>query len=249
MKTNEKILNLILPIITVIAILVLWTMASIIIGSEYILPSVKDTALSMLGLLNSAKFLFAFLMTLLRSLIAFAISFSLGFIMAILSQKVKYVERIVLTLISILRALPTLAVIILLLLWTSNQVAPIVVTMLVVLPTCYTHLKSAMESVDRTVLEAGRIDGANNLQLFTKVEFPQIAPAFFSAIGSGISLNFKLMVAAEVISATIKSLGNLLNNANYNGDVAGMLAMVCLAVIFGILVEFIFNIISKKVAV
>ena len=247
MKKREKYLNLILPIVTVIAILLLWTVASISVGSEYILPSLKDTALSMVGLLGNAKFLFAFLMTLLRALIAFALSFVLAFFLAILSQKVKYVERIVLTLMSILRALPTLAVILLLLFWTDNQVAPIIVTMLVVLPTSYTHLKSAMDGVDKTVLEAGKVDGANFTQLLFKVEFPQIAPAFFSEIGSGISLNFKLMVAAEVISATIKSLGNLLNNANYNGDIAGMLAMVCLAVIFGILVEFIFNKISKKV--
>lgn len=249
MKKSEKIINLILPVLTVVAILLLWTIASISIGSEYILPSVKDTALSMVGLLTSKKFLLAFLMTLIRSLIAFSVSFTLGFFMAILSQKIKYVERIVLTLMSILRALPTLAVILLLLFWTNNEVAPVLVTMLVVLPTCYTHLKSAMEGVDKTILEAGVVDGANKMQLFIKVEFPQIASAFFSAIGSGISLNFKLMVAAEVISATIKSLGNLLNNANYNADISGMLAMVCFAVVFGIVIEFIFNRISKKVSI
>jgi NitT/TauT family transport system permease protein len=96
------------------------------------------------------------------------------------------------------------------------------------------------------VVEASMVDGANNRQTVLKIELPQIAPSVYSAIGSGISLNFKLMVAAEVLSATLKSLGNLLNNAKYSFDIALMHAMVIFAVIFGIVIEAVFNKISKK---
>lgn len=248
MKKDNKILNLILPLITIACILLLWSVAAYSVGSKYILPTVPETVEALLLLLTEQKFYLAFSLTLLRSVIAFLLSFFIASVCAFLAHKNQKAERVVLTLMSILRALPTVSIVVLLLFWTNNQIAPVIVTMLVVMPTTYTHIKSALDSIDKTTIEAGMVDGADRLQSFIEIEFPQIAPAVMSAIGSGLSLNFKLMVAAEVLSATVKSLGNMLNIANYNSEIASLLAMVIVAVLFGIIVEFVFNKISNKMS-
>jgi NitT/TauT family transport system permease protein len=224
----------------------LWSIASISIGSEYILPSVAKTLSALVELLGQGKFYVAFLLTLLRSTIAFIISFLIAGGLAVLAHKSKKAERLILPFISIIRALPTIAIVLLLLFWTNEQVAPVIVTMLVVMPTTYTHLKSALSTVSVLSVEAGIVDGADKKQLLLKVQLPQIAPAVYNAIGSGLSLNFKLMVAAEVLSATVKSVGNMLNVSNYNGQIAQMLALVTATVVFGIIVEFVFNKIADK---
>ena len=209
MRNKDKLLNYALPLITIVCILVLWSIASISIGSEYILPSVTKTLSALVELLGQGKFYVAFLLTLLRSTIAFIISFLIAGVLAVLAHKSKKAERLILPFISIIRALPTIAIVLLLLFWTNEQVAPIIVTMLVVMPTTYTHLKSALGTVSVLSVEAGKVDGADKKQLLLKVQLPQIAPAVYNAIGSGLSLNFKLMVAAEVLSATVKSIGNM----------------------------------------
>ena len=246
MRKRDKILNLILPVITIGCILIFWSISAKIVGSEYILPNLTDTFRALVSLFLDKKFYVAFSLTLLRSFIAFAVSFCIALVLAFVAYKYKKAERVVLTIMSVLRALPTVAIVLLLLFWTNSQVAPVVVTMLVVTPTTYTHLKSAFSLIDKSVIEAGMVDGANKKQALLKIEFPQIAPAVYSAIGSGISLNFKLMVAAEVLSATVKSLGNMLNDAKFNYDIASMLAMVMAVVVFGIIVEAVFNKISKR---
>ena len=86
------------------------------------------------------------------------------------------------------------------------------------------------------------------MRVTVSVELPQMLPAIYTAIGSGISLNFKLMVAAEVIAQTAYSIGYMLNTAKVYFEIAQMLALVCFAVIFGIIVEAIFNMLSKKSA-
>lgn len=247
MNKKDKLINLILPVVTIGCILILWSVASILVDSKYILPSVADTFSTFISLFSDKNFYIVFSLTLLRSLIAFAISFVVSGICAYVAYKNKRAERVILTIMSLLRALPTVAIVPLLLFWTNGngQVSPVVVTLIVVMPTTYTHIKSAFESLDKTTVEASMVDGANKLQSLIKVEFPQIAPAVYSAIGSGISLNFKLMVAAEVLSATAKSLGNALNDAKFSFDIALMLAMVITAVAFGIIIEAIFNKISK----
>ena len=71
-------------------------------------------------------------------------------------------------------------------------------------------------------------------------------PSVLRAIGSGISLNFKLMVAAEVISQTANSIGYMLNLSKVYFETAQMLALVCTTVLFGVVMETVFNYLSKK---
>lgn len=246
-EKKDKTLNLILPIVTVLAILVFWAIASAIIGNGYVLPSLKQTTTEFFSLLKSSEFYLAFFMTLLRSIIAFVLSFVFAFILSVFALKCMVVNSIADTVTSIMRALPTIAVVLLLLFWTNSFISSIIVTVLVVLPTVYTGLKSAFSSQDKTVAEAGRVDGADEKQVFLLVQLPQALPSVYRIVGSGISLNFKLMVAAEVIAQTARSIGYLLNTAKVYFEVARMFALVCATVIIGVIIEFIFNKISDKV--
>ncbi len=248
MKKTNKIFNLILPIFTIGFLLIVWSMVAVAEDNDYVVPTVSQTMQEFARLFGEKKFYLALSSTLLRSIIAFLLSFLISSILAYLANKKLWVEKIVLPIISITRTLPTIAIAWLLLFWTNNQVAPVVITMLVVLPTSYTQIKSALDSVNKTTIEASKVDGADWLNSFFKIEIPQIAPDLFSVIGSGLALNFKLMVAAEVLSATIKSLGNMINMAT-PFYVARTLALSIVVLILGLLVEFLFNMLSKRASI
>ena len=246
MKNKDKLLNSILPVLTVIAIIILWSVFASTIDNAFILPSASAVMESFGALLTSREFYIALFSTFLRSLIAFIISFVLGFVLAVLSVKSSVIKSALSPVIKIMRALPTIAVVLLLLLWTTSNIAPVVVTMLVVLPTVYTQVISAFNSLDKTVSEAARVDGANEKAVFLKVELPQAMPTVYSVIGSGISLNFKLMVAAEVLSQTAKSIGYMLNTSKVYFETAQMFALVIASVLIGVIIESVFEVISKK---
>ena len=242
-----KILNLILPIISICAVLVFWSVAALIEDNVFILPTLSQTVESLLALFLDKGFYLAVLTTFIRSFLGFLISFIIAFVLAYFSVKKDWIKKLVQPLISIMRALPTIAIVLLLLLWTTSQIAPIVVTALVVLPTSFNNMYSAFSGVDKNVLEASEVDGATKLNVFYKIEFPLIAPDFYRAVGSGISLNFKLMVAAEVIAQTADSLGFLLNTSKAYFETPTMMALVIVSVLVGVLIESIFILISKKV--
>ena len=246
MKKLNRALNLILPLLPVIAIVVLWAISARSVNNDMLLPTVKQTFTALIDLFKDKQFYISLLGTILRSLVAFILSFSIAFTLAVLSVKNAVFRKVMSPVVKIMRALPTIAIILLLLLWTNSIIAPIVVTTLVVLPTSYTHLESAFSSLDKTVSEAGRVDGAGEIDVFLKVELPQAFPSVFTAIGSGISLNFKLMVAAEVLAQTAKSIGYMLNVSKAYFETAEMMALVVIAILFGVIVESIFNFIAKK---
>ena len=243
---TEKILNITLPIITVIAVIAIWEIAALSMNNSFVLPDVSETAKEFFKLFISAEFYVSLSMTVLRSVISFVLSFLIAGIFAVLTARYKYAGRIIRPIIGVTRALPTVAVVLLLLLWTNSFIAPVVVTMLVVLPTAYVNILNSLSSVDKDVLEACRIYKVSKKNIFFKVELPQITPPLLYAMGSGLSLNIKLMVAAEVLSSTARSLGNMINLSNYNLEVANMMALVVVAVIIGMIAEGVFSILSRK---
>ncbi|MBO7345367.1 MAG: ABC transporter permease subunit [Clostridia bacterium] len=247
MKANKnKLLNLILPVFSVACLVIVWAVASFTIDNEYILPSVSQTAKEFAMLFCQTEFYLALTSTLLRSLIAFIVAFILGGLCAILAFKMPLFLKVTQPIIAIIRALPTIAVVLLLLFWTNSKIAPIIVTTLVVLPTIYTQIINALFGLDKTVAEAGRVDGADEKQVFLNIELPQILPTVYDTIGSGFSLNFKLMVAAEVIAQTANSLGFMLNISKVYFEIAKMLALVCVSVILGVIIEIILARLSRK---
>ncbi len=245
MKLNKWI-NLILPVLSILAIVAVWSVASAITGSEYVLPNIYQTAVAFFELFGSGKFYLALLMTVVRSLIAFICSFVLAVILAFLSKKNDKFERFLSPLISVVRALPTIAIVLLLLFWTNSFVAPVVVTMLVVFPTTYTGARNTLDGVDTGVIDMCKVFNVNKKDVLYKVWLPQITSPTLKLIGSGFSLNLKLMVAAEVLSATVRSIGNMLNFASYNAEVADMLALVLVVVILGVAIEGLFNLLSRR---
>lgn len=245
MKKLNKIFNLILPIFTIGVLLIVWSLVALVQDNEFVVPSIEKTMQEFALLLGEKTFYIALGATLMRSVIAFLLSFLLSFVLAYFASKKSWAEKVILTIMSITRTLPTIAIAWLLLFWTDREIAPIVITMLVVLPTSYTQIKNALDGVNKNTIEAGKVDGAGWINVFTKIELPQIAPQVYSVIGSGLALNFKLMVAAEVLSATLKSLGNMINLAT-PFNVARVLSLSIVVIVLGLIVEFLFNKLSKR---
>ena len=247
MKKNVKLLNLILPLISIGLILIVWVISAKAVNNSYLLPSLIDTVNEFFVLFTKSEFYLAVLNTFLRSLIAFMASFLIATLLAIISSKSEKAKRFLAPIISIIRTLPTIAVVLLLLVWTNSQVAPVIVTSLVVLPTVYVSVQNALNTVDEKLIEMCRVYNVSEKNIFTKVKLPQIAVPMLSVAGTSLSLNLKLMVAAEVLSYTTQSIGGYLYLSKLHEQTALMMALVSVTVIIGLVVELIFSALSKKV--
>ena len=246
MQKIQKTLNFLLPILSVLSIVAVWAVAAAKVDSEYILPSPIESLSAMFALFGEREFYNALFNTLLRAFEAFAISFILSFVLAVLSDKSEIAVKIISPIIAIIRALPTIAVVLLLLFWTTSYIAPIIVTMLVVLPTVYTEITNALSSVDKKQIEMCKVFNVSEKDVIMKVKAPQILPSVYKTVGSGFSLNLKLMVAAEVISQTAYSIGYMLNTSKIYFEVSTMIALVIVTVAIGLIIEGVFSFLSKK---
>lgn len=242
-----KILNLILPIASILAIIVVWIVAYYAVGNDSIMPSFSETLVTFFSLFAKGEFYLALGGTLLRTVISFVVSFVLAFGLALLSYKVWWVKKVLSPIVSIVRVLPTIAVVLLLLVWTNSFIAPIIVALLVVFPTTYTGVESVLSSIDEKQLEMCKVFGVDEKTVLKKVKIPQILPSTINIAGTALSLTLKLMVAAEVLSYTTDSIGNYLQLAKLYDNTVIMMALVLVTVVIGVVIEMVFSLISKKV--
>lgn len=244
-KKINTLLNILLPIITILVIFLIWFLASWIVGDDIILATPIDTIKHGFLLFGDSHFWKSLGGTLIRSIVAFVLSFVLAFVFAFISRINKRCKTVVKILISILRALPTIAIILLLLLWTTSKIAAIVVTMIVVLPTIYSSIMLAFDNLDPEIIEMCNIYKVSKKQQFFKYTLPQTTPSIIDTIGGGLSLNIKLIVASEVIAGTAISIGQMMNESKIYFETANLFALVLITIIVSVTIEFVFGVIAN----
>ena len=109
-----------------------------------------------------------------------------------------------------LRAVPSLAWVPLFILWFGILETPKVTLIAVgVFFPVYVGVAGAIASVDRKLVEVGRIFRLSRLALVRRILLPAVLPATLVALRTGLGLGFLFVVAAELMGAS-EGLGYLL---------------------------------------
>ena len=232
------------PLVSVCAIVsmwLVWLIAYYAVGNEYVVPSVGGTVAEIGGLLISTDYWLAFCMTLLRTLGAWAVSCVVGAALSAVSSAGRGARAFIETFVSVFRTLPVMAVTLMLLIWTSRGVAPMIVAFLTVCPIMYAQLMAAYDGIDGGLRDMAAVYGVSRFERIVKIYFPQMLPPVLAQTGANISLALKVIISAEVLSSTFRSLGGMINDANMFLRTSQMFALTITVLVAGGLIEWSFG--------
>ena len=246
MKRYERFLNVAAPLATVALLVVIWAIAAKATANSLIMPTLKETFAAFFRCFSQKEFYKAYFGTIIRTLAAFLVCFGAALITSFLSYRSSLAGKAIAPVIVVVRVLPTVAVVLLLVLWTNSRVAAVIVTSLVVFPTLHENLYSSFTKVDKELLEMCDVFKVSRKDKAFKVFLPSVLPDVVAAAGAGLTLNLKLMVAAEVLAHTPASLGYMLNTAKEYFETAELTALVIVTVLTGLLLGIAFRMISAK---
>jgi sulfonate transport system permease protein len=132
-----------------------------------------------------------------------------------------------------LRAIPSIAWVPLFILWLgifeASKVALIAVG--VFFPV-YLGVMAAIMSIDRKIVEVGRVFRLSRLEMVRRVLLPAILPDWFTALRSGLGLGFMFVVAAEFMGAS-EGLGYLLVDGQQLGRPDRIIAAIIAFALLG----------------
>ncbi len=217
-----------------------WLIAYFAKGNELLVPSFTAVLRRLGVLVTSGSFWRGFALTLLRSGWAFLLSFLLALPLALLAYALPTAERLLAPVLSAVRSLPVLAVLLILLSFFSAGTVPVAVGFLSLFPMLYTGILAALSGVDQELVDTARAYGANPFKKAVKVYLPLSAPAILRECGAALSFSLKVVVSAEVLASTAKSLGGMMQEARVYGETTGLFALVIVTFLTGLLLELCF---------
>ncbi len=217
-----------------------WIIVESNVNNEYVFPTIGDTFKDMGNLLKEEMFLKSYLASFLRTIRVFFISFFFALFFAVIAYLYPVFSKILAPIVGILRALPTLAVLLIILLLTTPYDAPVVVGFLALFPMLYTGFSSALSTVDHKLIDMCKVYRVPLRRQIFKMYLPVSLPYILRECAAALSFGVKLIVSAEIMANTYISLGYLMKeSANVYFLIARsrLFALTILVIITGLLLE------------
>lgn len=187
--------------------LIIWEGVALYIDNSLLFPRVSEIFLSLKNLVASGDFTLILWNTLSRFFISIVFSLILAIIFSVASYRYEVIGFLLFPFIIFLRAVPTIAIIIVVLIWSSVERVPIVVGMLILFPILYESILGGIKNVDKNLLKMSKVFKVPTKRVVRDIYIPSIYYSISSNIPSYIGLTFKVIIAGEVLSQESLSIG------------------------------------------
>ena len=223
-------LGLVLPL----AIALVWEIVVWLgLSSGRLVPPPSKVLSTLAELARSGELLRHIAATLTRVATGFAFGVIAGTVLGAISGYWTLARRLLDPTVQALRAIPSIAWVPLFILWLgifeTSKVALIAVG--VFFPV-YLGVLGAILSVDRKIIEVGRIFRLSGPAMIHRILLPAVLPAYVVALRVGLGLGWMFVVAAEFMGAS-EGLGYLLIDGQQLGKPAQILAAIVVFAVLG----------------
>ncbi len=229
--------NVLYPLLSMGIVLALWAIIAVASDNPLTLPMPDVVLKRFFTLGGEANFWASIGWTILRTFGCFALSFVLALLFAAIGGLFNPIHKVLAPIVSFLRAAPTVAVIYILYAFMQNEQMTIVVGFLIAFPIMYSSFYSGIIGVDKDLLEMAKVYKLSAWNKVVGIYLPSITPTLFDTSKSTISLTLKVIIAAEILTSVVKSIGGKVQSAYAAFEVDYLLAYTLIAIVFSFVLE------------
>jgi len=229
-------MNLALRLSSIVLLLAAWLAASHLAGAR-ILPSPEAVGRAIVAEARSGALLFNLGVTLARVAVSFLIAMVLGSVIGFWMARSPLVDRLGDPWLLVLLNLPALVIIVLAYVWAGlTETAAITAVVLNKLPVTIVTIREGARALDATLSEMATVFRMNRWAQLRHVVLPQLAPYLATAVRSGLSLIWKIVLIVELLGRP-NGVGFEIGTAFQLFDVARILAYALVFVAVMLLIE------------
>lgn len=236
-KSLRRLFQALLPLVFWLGV---WQLAGWLVersvegrGNELLLPYPTSVAKALLRLVVTGDFWRSVGASLLRIFYGLAAGVLTGTLLAALTAAIPLADRLLSPAIRVIRATPVASFILLILLWTSRDAVPVIVSALMVLPVVWETMFQGIAAVDGKLLELARAYRFSRWKTVRLIYLPSLKPYFSAALTNAVGLAWKSGSAAEVLCLPKAALGSRIYQAKLYLEIPELFAwtvtVVCLS--------------------
>ncbi len=242
---KKLLVNLIYSLAVILFVLLIWYIACWWINVDLILPTPYQAFFNLCQYLKMQEFWVSLGYTYLRCIESFIIAFIIAITFSCLAYAFKTFEKIINPFMSIIRAIPTMSIILILIIIISPKLTPIIVAGIVICPTLYQTFLSGFKQIDNKIIEMANLYNVKKINQIKNLYIPLMKPIIIDNSASTFSLNIKLVIAAEALAITKNSIGKLMQYTKINLEVEKLFALTIIAIILSYISEALMRLLRK----
>lgn len=143
--------------ISIAVIILVWQVVAISFNNRLLLPSFFDVLNEMHRIISREQFLRLVFNSIFRCIKSFIVSIIIAVILGIGSYFSKFIYNFLYPITVFLKAIPTMAFIVLLLIWTSKDFAPTIIGIVISFPIFYEATLNSLLNIDEGLLHMVRV--------------------------------------------------------------------------------------------
>lgn len=214
-----------------------WQAAAVLIAQPLIVPKLEAIAAAAAVILTGGHFLPAVAATLSRIAATIVIDTIAAFVLGIAAGISERIEAVLSPFETAMRAVPTMGVLLLSLIWFNSEITPVFVASLIALPILYRGVVNGVKNIDGRLITMSSGFRVPLLRRLIKLYIPSIRPFTLTAYSAALGLLVKVMVTAEVLSQPQRGIGTEFQIARAQLDTATIFGWAIIVIILAALME------------
>ena len=227
-------------------LITLWKLGALGMGKDIILPAPERVVAVFTGLLGTPRFIEAIGSTAMRSLAAFFIAMLAGSAAGFSSGISRRFRAMLSPPMTVLRATPVLAIILLAMIWFPAGMVPVFSAIVMSFPVVSEHVAAGVRSVDHRLVDMARSFGASPLDIARSIRIPSAMPHVLAAARSALGLSWKVVIAGEVLSQPARAIGTGMQEARLVLETAEVFAWALAGILLCAVGDTLFDIVTKR---
>ena len=196
-----------------------------------ILPGPLPVFRRFLHLVRGPSFRGALVNSFFRVLLGLLIAVPLGLVLGVVTGLDARARAFFRPLFQIISATPVMAVILIAFLWFGQERTPVFTAFLMIFPVMAANTCEGIRVVDPKLVELASLYGLSRPRRLWALYLPAIAPFIVGGLRSGLSLCWKVVVAAEVLVQPPRALGTGMQRARAQLETAELFAWTAATVL------------------
>lgn len=202
LKNNKLI------IISIIIIISSWELISMLVENQIIMPVIKNIAIEFKLIVIHGDFIVVIYNSVIRCLISFCIFIILAIIFGVISYFNKIIYNFIYPILMVIKSIPTMAFIVLVLVWVSKDIAHILIGIMISFPIFYEVTVNTLVNTDDNLIDMCNVYKVKKIDIFKQIYLPSIIISLSNILGSTVSLIFKVVIAGEVYAQPKYGIGS-----------------------------------------
>ncbi len=232
--------------LSALLILALWQLLASLVGKSIVFPSPADVFSVSLDLYGRPEFISAVMSTFGRVIFAFGLCVAVGSVTGFAAGVSPLFGVAISPALTLIRATPVLAIILLALLWFPAGFVPVFSAFLMAYPVMHTSVAGGVMASDPKLLEMARLFRVPGWELFIRLRFPAAAPHILSGAKNALGLCWKVVVAGEVLSQPARAIGTGMQESRVYLETSSVFAWAAASVILCGFSEWLLGLAARK---